>query len=928
MNRKTSSQSIGNTAAAGHGGAGSARGGRGGGGFARGGKKWPAPSAQKGPGKAQNQQPAAPLANKVSKGPDAMTPDQKRQHEKVVFFLNQLIGQLVQVETEANEVYHGIYGIREVTDLGVTLKCARLITKENKEGNFVKVVKIPHKDVRRVSAVAAEVAVAAGPKAHGGEREFLADTAISGHAGVVKERTLQKWAPDANNNQALALEDDKGRGSSHWDQFATNAKLFGVTSDFDEHLYTTKVDRTNPDFKKREQEAIRLAREIERGPVTNSHVAEERNIAFAGSQNMDEEDRYSSVIRGSGKYVPPGARKNSGPSPVHHNQQPPVRAYAAAAASGSHTQGPQKKFAGAGDQQALQHHSAKQQPQGNKAAAVPKPASPPTSPTRVQGRISPLKSPEPRKPSPPQQAGRRGNSPPAQEHHQQNQSHVQQHSQAKKPPALSAAAIAKLQQKTGQAKIAGPPRAEPKPVDPSEVNKVFSDFANNERAALAKRRAEVHEREKSTTMQQFKAFSATFKVPMPIPDDMVALLHKGGSPKPAPAKVEPPKVVEKPAAPTSATPPAHTAVKAAATPTPAPVVAKTESAASSVKPAAQKTEPTKTAPSDKVSEKAPSVTDALSESGKTVGAGDDQSEKGSVATVATAATAPVKKSTFKFNADAAEFTPTFALGGSGAQATRDGNSSGERSPYTNSKRIGGGKGGNGYNNNKGFGNKYPKNQLSPRAQNFMPPYGEEMYGGHPQGMDPSFYPYNMPTPYGYRPGMRPFAPPGMSMPPGAFMHPNGPQFAPGFAPPMYPQHFGPPPPHHPMHPGHHPAGPFVAVTQGGYVAVSQGGMTSPVQAPFGMRSPNQMFAGPGMMQGMMPPMELMQGPMGPMMVPGPMGPPHMGQVWGGGERGGNHHHQHQQQHPPPHTHAGNVAAEPTPSATTAPPAEETPAATE
>lgn len=78
-----------------------------------------------------------------------------------------------------------------------------------------------------------------------------------------------------------------------WDQFAENEKRFGVTTDYDENIYTTAIDKSHPQYKQRLAEADRKAREIERSVTTNSHVAEER-IAdnFGGNDNgLDEEDK-------------------------------------------------------------------------------------------------------------------------------------------------------------------------------------------------------------------------------------------------------------------------------------------------------------------------------------------------------------------------------------------------------------------------------------------------------------------------------------------------------------------------------------------------------------------------------------------------------------------------------------------------------------
>jgi len=47
-----------------------------------------------------------------------------------------------------------------------------------------------------------------------------------------------------------------------WDQFSVNEQLFGVKGSFDEDLYTTKLDRSAPDFKERERKAQKIANEI------------------------------------------------------------------------------------------------------------------------------------------------------------------------------------------------------------------------------------------------------------------------------------------------------------------------------------------------------------------------------------------------------------------------------------------------------------------------------------------------------------------------------------------------------------------------------------------------------------------------------------------------------------------------------------------
>eukprot|EP00158_Paraphelidium_tribonemae_P003838 Partr_v1_DN26407_c0_g1_i6_m23641 putative Ataxin 2-like len=149
---------------------------------------------------------------------------------------------------------------------------------------------------------------------------FQTDTAISGHAGDVKERVLEKWTPDSD---AVALGDglDGGSHPKGWDQFAANEKLFGIKTDFREEMYTTKLNKNSDEYKRREREAHKLAAEIEKSGSENIHIAEERGHVFDDSQ-VDEEDRYGAVVRKSGSYVPPAARKSVPASSAQNSARP------------------------------------------------------------------------------------------------------------------------------------------------------------------------------------------------------------------------------------------------------------------------------------------------------------------------------------------------------------------------------------------------------------------------------------------------------------------------------------------------------------------------------------------------------------------------------------------------------------------------------
>ena len=103
---------------------------------------------------------------------------------------------------------------------------------------------------------------------------FKTDVDIS-KAGLVRERPLQAWADDIPDGATASGTGGSGRygdditfgtgassGGNQWDQFAANEKLFGVKAGFDEEAYTTKLDRSAPDFKEKEKKAQQIANEI------------------------------------------------------------------------------------------------------------------------------------------------------------------------------------------------------------------------------------------------------------------------------------------------------------------------------------------------------------------------------------------------------------------------------------------------------------------------------------------------------------------------------------------------------------------------------------------------------------------------------------------------------------------------------------------
>jgi hypothetical protein len=167
----------------------------------------------------------------------------------------------------------------------------------------------------KARTVCANVQISKWILTHGpGASSFRTDTDISGNTAF-QERPLQKWEPSSDASANLSLE-SSGQ-SSGWDQFATNERLFGVRSDYDENLYTTTIDRSHPQYAERAALAEKKAREIEASLALNAHVREERSQnAAGGDKDVDEEDLYSGVYRPlssgqSNKYTPPARRPPS-----------------------------------------------------------------------------------------------------------------------------------------------------------------------------------------------------------------------------------------------------------------------------------------------------------------------------------------------------------------------------------------------------------------------------------------------------------------------------------------------------------------------------------------------------------------------------------------------------------------------------------------
>lgn len=316
-------------------------------------------------------------------------------------------------------------------------------------------------------------------KAPNGTAGFRTDTDISGNMAI-RERNLQKWEPtEIDPNMTL---ESSGR-SSDWDQFATNERMFGVKSNYDETFYTTSIDRSDPQYAQRAARAEKIAREIEASSTMNSHVREERGGQATADEGGDEEDKYSGVRRdfpqlSSGqpnKYTPPARRAPAPQATVPGAPIDPaiisssVARTASPAAQKMATPEPAKGEAPKPAAASASVEAAKDAPSKNdsKTAAVPKPTE-----------------------------------------------------QTQKPSSAIKPTVAAI-----------PPRKTGRPHDATttvehDLLDSFKQFSAAEKLRMSERQRVIARENKAVKLNDLKKFALNFKLSTPVPSDLVPILAK------------------------------------------------------------------------------------------------------------------------------------------------------------------------------------------------------------------------------------------------------------------------------------------------------------------------------------------------------------------------------------------------------------------
>ncbi|KAK9359492.1 hypothetical protein V1504DRAFT_434724 [Lipomyces starkeyi] len=464
----------------------------------RGSKPWGSQGAQQGQGNgAPYNGPRTTFANNYGRQSPVSETDTADRHmyDRLLYLLIRAVGSSVVATVRSGARYSGILSSAQTHgDVGVALRFARQIAAPpgeelDDEANetVVSTLLIQPKDLLDLKVLEVNLTDQNG---------FRTDTDISRNSSAEqKQKELQPWKPD-DSIPMESLDDLESAGAGTWDQFAVNEQLFGLQSTFDENLYTTRLDKSHPQYKERAAAAERIAREIENSNYGgNLHMAEERGLLVDDS-GVDEEDRYSGVIRdkiatsslqsGSGnRYAPPALRQKLG----QQQQQ------------ASQNQIPQQ-----------QQHNAQQTPASQVDSAI------------LSSKIS---EPAPKAASPTPAAA----SPTAPVAHG-----LTEEAKAKSTVPAAEAPAATTTPSTAEkptledikvaaaTKVKGPLTATE--FDHQTMMGTFKQFVHGEKERLNLKKREISKKEKEGRLSELMAFSQSFKLHTPVPMDLVPILAK------------------------------------------------------------------------------------------------------------------------------------------------------------------------------------------------------------------------------------------------------------------------------------------------------------------------------------------------------------------------------------------------------------------
>ncbi|KAI9849347.1 MAG: hypothetical protein M1837_004807 [Sclerophora amabilis] len=464
------------------------------------------------PRNAQQSRNASTMAKETN------TPD-KHANDRMLFLLANMIGLSMAVTTKTGDCFEGIFSGSsfEPNEFAFVLKMVKQTkNRQAKHVNGVSDATVEYigtghehvmtfelKDIVHLVANGISLSESPTKSSNGSSSGFRTDADISGNLAL-RERTLQRWEPSTGPSADLSLEaPSSGRAqapNASWDQFEENERKFGLKSDYDENLYTTTIDRSNPLYKQRAAAAEKIAREIESGGAMNAHMAEERGHSFGDDSGLDEEEKYSGVRRAapsdsglstaqSNRYTPPARRPPTGQSTVPGAPVDPAIISSQIARPGSAKKQTQEKATTPAPSSEAEKTGINSSLEQQKPTAPDETTTAALSASKTTSSVKGLAEPHQRQSASGTSTGPSGSASPS----------------SKKPGESATATVE------------------------NDVRDAFKQFASHEKMRVQERRRNQAKQDKDIKLNDLMKFSQNFKLLTPVPKDLVSILAKDKS---------------------------------------------------------------------------------------------------------------------------------------------------------------------------------------------------------------------------------------------------------------------------------------------------------------------------------------------------------------------------------------------------------------
>uniref|UniRef100_A0A1I8JU87 LsmAD domain-containing protein n=1 Tax=Anopheles funestus TaxID=62324 RepID=A0A1I8JU87_ANOFN len=213
------------------------------------------------------------------------------------------VGNIVQIQTPAGHIYEGVFRTFS-SQFQIVLEMAHRVEIGSDQKPKIIVESFVDRLIFKPNDIVTLAAKDVDPE-DATRDTFKTDTAISRCNGTnwLEDRVLEPWDESGDvNGESLehSLElDSNAEGWDVNDMFLKNEQVYGVQSTFDQSLsgYTVQIQKKDSEeFKVQEQEAEKIANEIENNPVYKERI---------DIENGDEEAAFAAVVRPNSSNVSP-----------------------------------------------------------------------------------------------------------------------------------------------------------------------------------------------------------------------------------------------------------------------------------------------------------------------------------------------------------------------------------------------------------------------------------------------------------------------------------------------------------------------------------------------------------------------------------------------------------------------------------------------